>query len=1163
MGLPSDVIVELGVTDVQDEWTDLVGGWSDITDYVLSLSGQLRGRSYEIGSAESGSLTLKLLNEDGRFTPERPSSPYYPHIVPERPIRVRGKNMAIDNVATTGAKERNAKGFFISEYAPSAGATSLSDSFGRTASSGWGNADTSQAWSRSGGDAADFSVSGGLGRVTQPTTNVRRFTYTDAYTDATITAQVVAPDNFVTGSHITAGIVTRFVDVNNFYLFNITFQTDNRVLLSLGKMVGGAFTTLPFSADIGIITFGVRVNVTIEQSGTSLKCKAWKDTEPEPGVWHIVTTDSSLTSAGAVGTHSLRLTGNTNSTFVARFDNFSVVSGTSTLFAPKRVDVPSPVDTSRSITFEEGTNAAAVQVTGDVIEVSGATYTNQAIRGSFAMLNDNVTYARVTNAFGAGTHSGSIYARIPAAVASGAARLVTFTSASNINLAAIRVNNMGELQIANGSNAAQVTGAVTTEIGQAFRLDWQWDASVLGTLAAPVLKVRVYLNPDSTVHDEELSWTASGLASAAARWALGALSGTAGWSSHLDDHRYTTALTWMGPSTAINAQVPSVIAGVYPAQQVDERWLMNWHASAEAGQRITYSAYIRQANTNTVPTEAQIFFGVNWFDVAGNKVNGSLYTEVNKSSQTWIRYAVSGVPPEGAVWALGTLSMTCPVDQDGGGGPVADLTYWMSGYQEEKPANVHPNPNGNGDYSWSAQNGVVSVLGDGVKVTWDGGTDIYTALCTDVSGLIPGQSYGVTAEVTFPVGAPEVRMSVNDGETGPTASTGTAVPMSLVFVPETSTVRLSWTATPATVAEGANITVKNVQIVRGDTAPSAGGFSATGETTWTHPSNIFFGWIERWPMSFAGEGSEVDIVANDRLKKIGDVNLHSAVTEILQRDEYDTILSLTEDAESVKLAGGRVGVQNHGRQASFLQGGVVLLQKSKNAGAVVYTFGAQEGPTEIETAYFQSGATATDGYAFPIPYTVESQSVNLPDDGGDNETPTDTPGEHTREYPATWSRSYNGDNTPWQDFGDDTPYAYQGWVSSTHGRTKSLLGFNQQQIANDLQGATVIKCVLVVKNEHSYWNGGMTLYVGTHDYATKPGSWSDGQVQERRKHKDHGQGASVSVDLGVTIGNELKAGTHKGIAIGPPPSNSANYYGYYKGATQSSKPYLKITYTVS
>lgn len=64
--------------------------WTDITSYVELAEGiDIRfGRRDEFSTAEANTLTLTLDNSDGRFTPERSSSPYYPNVKLYRPIRV-------------------------------------------------------------------------------------------------------------------------------------------------------------------------------------------------------------------------------------------------------------------------------------------------------------------------------------------------------------------------------------------------------------------------------------------------------------------------------------------------------------------------------------------------------------------------------------------------------------------------------------------------------------------------------------------------------------------------------------------------------------------------------------------------------------------------------------------------------------------------------------------------------------------------------------------------------------------------------------------------------------------------------------------------------------------------------------------------------------------
>lgn len=64
--------------------------WTDVSDYAeladgISVSG---GRSDERATCDANTASLVLDNSDGRFTPEKASSPYYPNVKIGRPVRV-------------------------------------------------------------------------------------------------------------------------------------------------------------------------------------------------------------------------------------------------------------------------------------------------------------------------------------------------------------------------------------------------------------------------------------------------------------------------------------------------------------------------------------------------------------------------------------------------------------------------------------------------------------------------------------------------------------------------------------------------------------------------------------------------------------------------------------------------------------------------------------------------------------------------------------------------------------------------------------------------------------------------------------------------------------------------------------------------------------------
>ncbi|MET7914467.1 LamG-like jellyroll fold domain-containing protein [Streptomyces avermitilis] len=64
--------------------------WTDITQSVNQVQGVsiTRGASDELSETQPGTATLRLDNQDGRFTPGNTASPYYPYVRRNAPIRI-------------------------------------------------------------------------------------------------------------------------------------------------------------------------------------------------------------------------------------------------------------------------------------------------------------------------------------------------------------------------------------------------------------------------------------------------------------------------------------------------------------------------------------------------------------------------------------------------------------------------------------------------------------------------------------------------------------------------------------------------------------------------------------------------------------------------------------------------------------------------------------------------------------------------------------------------------------------------------------------------------------------------------------------------------------------------------------------------------------------
>jgi hypothetical protein len=73
---------------VEIEWT--AGTWTNVTSYVSAEAGMRGafGRATQFDDTSAGTWTLTLRNTDGRFTPDNPTSPYFPNVVKSKRLRV-------------------------------------------------------------------------------------------------------------------------------------------------------------------------------------------------------------------------------------------------------------------------------------------------------------------------------------------------------------------------------------------------------------------------------------------------------------------------------------------------------------------------------------------------------------------------------------------------------------------------------------------------------------------------------------------------------------------------------------------------------------------------------------------------------------------------------------------------------------------------------------------------------------------------------------------------------------------------------------------------------------------------------------------------------------------------------------------------------------------
>ena len=200
------------------------------------------------------------------------------------------------------------------------------DTFTRTVTDGWGEMDSGDDWTNTGGAASDYDVGSGYGTHLLSAVNSSRRSVIsipgpdfDLYCD-------VAASAVATGATLMGGIVARYTDADNLYYARVEFTTAAGITLTLRKRVGGTESTVGGTFDRELTyAAGTMFRVRFQGQGSTLRMKVWRQSDMEPPAWHITATDTSLAD-GDVGVRSIATTGNTNVSPVIRYDNFRVAN---------------------------------------------------------------------------------------------------------------------------------------------------------------------------------------------------------------------------------------------------------------------------------------------------------------------------------------------------------------------------------------------------------------------------------------------------------------------------------------------------------------------------------------------------------------------------------------------------------------------------------------------------------------------------------------------------------------------------------------------------------------------------------------------------------------------------------------------------------------------
>ena len=208
----------------------------------------------------------------------------------------------------------------------------VDDQFNRTVSNGLGVAPTGGPWTTSGA-AADFSVSGGRGRIVMPSAGTGRSAYLNSVSsESTDLRTVISTDKPGGGSGLYVSVLGRQVPGAGDYRAKLRIQSTGSVLASLSRMsatnaetsIGGAVAVPGYTQTPGN-ELAVRLEVT-GTSPTTIRLKAWPAGTAEPAGWTVTATDSTggLQTAGSIG-FSLYLSGSAaNAPITMSIDSLTV-----------------------------------------------------------------------------------------------------------------------------------------------------------------------------------------------------------------------------------------------------------------------------------------------------------------------------------------------------------------------------------------------------------------------------------------------------------------------------------------------------------------------------------------------------------------------------------------------------------------------------------------------------------------------------------------------------------------------------------------------------------------------------------------------------------------------------------------------------------------------
>lgn len=270
-------------------------------------------------------MPLVLAVQDSSFDRHQPSVAMTTEEVagPPRLLRVSDERGLLATL-TVGARTVAVRGpqrTFVENKRP------FRDAFQRTTSNGWGVSPGGGNWSNANGTDADYSVSGGAGVITMTAANSSRHTsLIDNVTDCDARLSW-SLDKMPAGNASSLALSFAYTSVNSAYRARLSVLTSGTVQLILERESGGTTTTIGALTTVGTgYQVGDVWHIRAQRTGSTLRCRAWKNGTTEPSEWVHEVTDATL-GAGRIGVRALASSGSTAIPFAFRVHDVQVYSG--------------------------------------------------------------------------------------------------------------------------------------------------------------------------------------------------------------------------------------------------------------------------------------------------------------------------------------------------------------------------------------------------------------------------------------------------------------------------------------------------------------------------------------------------------------------------------------------------------------------------------------------------------------------------------------------------------------------------------------------------------------------------------------------------------------------------------------------------------------------